>query len=98
MSPRLGGTPGDCRGLHGKDLATNCAAGRTRTWEVVHHHQLENAPERVRLPSPPPFDSGAPRVRSSPDRSSSWVPTRAPPTQRQAAAGTVLTHVRPVPS
>ena len=25
---RLGGTPGDCRGLQGKDLATNCAAGR----------------------------------------------------------------------
>src|SRR5204863_165354 len=24
--------------------------------------------------------------------SSSWVPMRAPPTQRQAAAGTVLTH------
>jgi hypothetical protein len=96
MSPRLGGTPGDCRGLQGKDSATNCAAGRARSLEVACHHQLEKALERIRLPPPPPFDPGAPRVRSSPDRSSSWVPTRAPPTQRQAAAGPVMTHARPV--
>src|SRR6058998_4127111 len=54
MSPRLGGTPGDCRGLQGKDLATDCAAGRARSSEVVCHHQLENTRERVRLPPLPP--------------------------------------------
>jgi len=57
-------------GLQGKDLATNCAMGRARVWEVVRQHQLETEPARVRLLPSPPFDSHAPRARSwhGPDR------------------------------
>src|SRR4029450_8804192 len=79
----LQGTAGDSRGRTWQQIARWVEPDPRKWWPSP----VRKALERVRLPPPPPFDPGAPRVRSSPDRSSSWVPTRAPPTQRQAAAG-----------